>query len=477
VSTPADRLTELLSRCHDDPDLFNSAVLGRDPYWSGQREIARSVCQFRITVAYTGNAVGKDYLVGGIVPWWLFTRHESLVVVTGPSQTLLGSVTWKEIRRAIERSALPLSARFSQGIKASPQTVTIGAGWQALGYSTTSVERASGQHNRRLLAIAEEASGIEDEAWDALDSLVYDRLLVILNPIRSDGRAVDLIRQAEKDRRDGIPPHLAVNAIRIPSTESPHAHLEKSPVGLASRTWLEDCYRRYGKNSLWVRSHIDARIPEVSSEALFPEAWLDWAASRPQPVRPFDHPVQDTRRLSCDLGEGVGRDSTCIVVRDDWGVLEILCSPTVGLPEAAQLMAGLARKYGIPAERCSYDRLGIGRDLHHLLTGAGLPGCVGYAGESSPQSRDFTNLRTEAAFMLRRRLDPVYQPDMAGPRRPDFQIPPGPFWDRLRTELRALTYDLVGRQTRLIPKKDLLAKLGHSPDIADALIQSFAFNG
>src|SRR6185437_14773678 len=90
------RLTELLARCHDDPDLFNSAILGRPPYWHRQRAIGESVCRYRTTVVYTGNATGKDYCVGGLIPWWACTRAESQVVVTGPSQTLLGSVTWKE---------------------------------------------------------------------------------------------------------------------------------------------------------------------------------------------------------------------------------------------------------------------------------------------------------------------------------------------------------------------------------------------
>ena len=150
--------------------------------------------------------------------------------------------------------------------------VEVSPGWHALGYSTTSGERASGQHAKDLLVIIEEASGVEDEIWNALDSLKYSKLVAIGNPIRAEGRFVDLIRQADKDREDCIPPNKAVCAIRIPSTESPHAYLEKSPYGLADRTWLEACYRHYGSNSLWVGSHIDARIPELSADVLMSKA-------------------------------------------------------------------------------------------------------------------------------------------------------------------------------------------------------------
>jgi hypothetical protein len=57
-----------------------------------------------------------------------------------------------------------------------------------------------------------------------------------------------LARQADRERADKVPPRLAVNAIRIPSTESPHAQREKSPFGLADKTRIDSMYRKYGKD-------------------------------------------------------------------------------------------------------------------------------------------------------------------------------------------------------------------------------------
>lgn len=483
MSDERERLTQLLFECHDDPDLFNSAILGRPAYWSRQREIAESVCRHRITVAYTGNAVGKDYVVGGLIPWWLFTRHRSQVIVTGPSQTVLGSVTWKELRRAAEvdphdpLGSFPLGLSLSQGIKASPLRAAVAGDWGALGYSTTSVERASGQHNRKLLVIVEEASGVPDEIWDAIDSLKYVRLLCIGNPIRATGRFVDLIGQAGVDRRDGLAPARAVNAIRISSRESPDAGLAESPRGLADATWIADCERRYGRDSFWVRSHIDAIVPDADSESLIPLEWLDWAASRPPRIAlPANHPIHLTRRIAVDLGEGVGRDSSAIVVRDDWGILEVVHGSFLGLAETAAKVKELAAKWSVPQERISYDKTGIGRDFPLHLARHGISRAVGYSGSGSPSSADFTNLRSEGAWRLRQRLDPMGADDHRDPQklRPDFVIPNQDWWQRLRDELKALTYDLVTGKTRLVSKEDWCLALGHSPDLADALIQSFA---
>ena len=85
--------------------------------------------------------------------------------------------------------------------------------------------------------------------------------MAIGNPIRADGRFVELIRQADTDRPDSIPPRLAVNAIRIPSTESPHANLEKSPWGLADATWLDACIGSTARAPSGCEAHIHALIP------------------------------------------------------------------------------------------------------------------------------------------------------------------------------------------------------------------------
>ena len=53
-----------------------------------------------------------------------------------------------------------------------------------------------------------------------------------------------------------------------------------------------------------------------------------------------------------------------------------------------------------------------------------------------------------------------------------FYFCPGPYYVRLVDELRPLTYGLVGKMTKLLPKEVWATILGHSPDVADTLIQS-----
>src|SRR5208282_1263574 len=187
--------------------------------------------------------------------------------------------------------------------------------------------------------------------------------------------------------------------IRIPSTDSPDADKETSEYGLADKTWIEATRRRYRPDSLYCKIHIDAIIPELSAERLFPDDWLDYATLVQRPALARTDPVHRTRRIAVDLGEGVGRDETCILVRDSLGILHCDARNYICLADAAQEVATLAARYGVPVERISYDGLGIGRDFPNYLARHGLRDCVRYVGGGRPRERErFVNLRTEAAW-------------------------------------------------------------------------------
>jgi hypothetical protein len=470
-----DRLISLIARCYHDPELFNAAILARPPCFPHQRQWCRDLVDYRCLAIETGNMIGKDWWIGLILPWWLWTRKDSLVVVTGPGQSLLGSVTWKEVRRAITGAPVPMGARISAGIKTSPHTVTLGNGWQALGYSTQGVERASGQHAGQLLVIVEEASGVEDETWSALESLGYSKLVAIGNPLRAEGGFVDLCEQAASDRARGVPKREATCHRNLPSTASPHAHLDRSPVGLADRTWIDAAARKYGVNSLWYRCHVSAIRPTLVNEQLITPENLDRCISDETAA----HVAQlradgrgGRRRATCDVGEGVGNSRTVIFVLDDLGELERSASRYTGPRDAAAELARLADKWGVKEENISYDGAGqTGKRLGNALVAKGFARSKAYFGSSSGGKRA-TNLRTACALGLARRLDPDHYRGPGSVFVP-YHIHAGPDWESMREELLGLRYHLVGDSSALEAKDDYMDRLGRSPDFADSLCQGF----
>jgi hypothetical protein len=468
-------LVDELESCVDDPVRFAELFLPRfGTPWQKQIDILRSVARFRTTCVYAGNAVGKSWCIAIIVIWFILTHPDAMVIVTGASQQTIGSIAWREIRRALALALLPFGGKVSTAIKASPQVLTVADGWTAMGFATTGCERASGMHAGHLLVIVDESSGVDVEIFEALDSLSPSRVVLFGNPLRADGVFVDRIRQGERDARDGVPPHLATNSIKISSLESPHAQLDRSPVGLADATWLADVARRYTVRSLWYRSHVLAEIPSVSSDVVIDEAHLDWATSRPRVEVPPGHPLRGKVRMGIDLGEGVGKDASAIVVRDDLGILDVVVGNAIGLGEAANHAFRLAAKHGVRHKDITYDMGGIGRDFCNHLARYEIT-AQPYSGAGEPMDKSqYTNVRSECAWRARQRLDPKHMPDpLSHTLQPHFHIPPQNWWPMMREELKALTYDMVGRQVRLIAKKDLMTRLGRSPDLADAFLMTF----
>jgi hypothetical protein len=103
--------------------------------------------------------------------------------------------------------------------------------------------------------------------------------VAIGKPIRPDGHFALLSDQRDRDALENRRSQVSCKHFVVPSTMSPHAHLARSPVGLADQVWLEAVGREPGENSPWYRSHVLAQRPKLASETLIPQEWLNLALS------------------------------------------------------------------------------------------------------------------------------------------------------------------------------------------------------
>ncbi len=235
---------------------------------------------------------------------------------------------------------------------------------------------------------------------------------------------------------------------------------------------------------------IDGEFLDDVFGALIPDAWIDRLPTLVRPNKPGG-----SRWISCDLGEGGGRDSTVIMIGDDLGVLEAIESKWVGPIDAARLIHDRAVQYDVRQDRIVYDAGGgRGLDLDPYLEQHGLTDCVPYKGSREGGST-FENRRSKMAWRLRQRLDPEkpkpppplrFDPDRKPPSvfdveverphelQPPFTMPAEcPWWPRLRAELQGLKYHHKGKKIALEPKEELARRLRRSPDFVDALLMRF----
>jgi hypothetical protein len=237
-----------------------------------------------------------------------------------------------------------------------------------------------------------------------------------------------------------------------------------------------------------------AKFQAEGGDTLLAPGWLDLCAAVTRA-----HGFAGEPAIAVDIAKGTGRDRTVIVVGDDLGMLDLIVSNTVSLPEAAAMVARTAPRYGVRHERIVYDAGGwAGPDFGRYLEALNILDATPYFGGASGGGR-YANRRSRSAWALRQRLDPTRArlpdaPPMQGLDRdryllphlesqrpadpatgvpPPWAIPPavvGVHWGEMREELLALRYTHGDRKLALEPKEDLVGRLGRSPDLADAMI-------
>lgn len=441
------------------PTRFNREVLKRPDYWARQIQICKAIADPRIRTVLvpSGNSTGKSFLAAGIALWHYKAFPGSKTITTGPSFGQLLSILWAYIQKTY--IACDLCMEGDRELWSSP-LLSADPEHYLVGINPQNIESASGYHGEHVMALVDESSALTAAKNEAINSWNPSKRVYIGNPLRPDGPFYEMCSRQVLQRDP------SVCLIRIPSTESPaiQAGERRSKVGFADLDWLDDMRREYGEHSPWWQSHVLAQFPDSAEGQLVARDWIDRCVSTT--VDAEDDRTKPV--LAIDLGAGRGGDRTVLLVRTGRRLLHLEWSNQWSLEDAAGKAAELARKFGIVPQRIVYDRSGLGEGFGALLRNAGITGALGFLGGSAAVGLEkrFENLKAAAAWNMRNRFNPAQSPDA-------FAIPHE--WGAvLRPELQAYTYEVTGKDKIKMTDKDIVsARLGRSPDLADALIMSY----
>jgi len=445
TDTPDQRLwrelgARVVARCRREPLFFSRYVLGGEQPWSRQAEILHALRDHPRVAVRSGHGVGKSWTAARAAIWFLYTHPHSIVLTTAPTHRQVRSILWAEIRRQVRTARLPLGGRLTE------TRLVLDDDWFALGLSTDEPERFQGYHAEHLLLIMDEAPGVPEMIYDAARGLLtsrHARVLLIGNPTTSSGPFYEAFRNPEWRH------------IRVPCTDCPNVRSgELLYPKLVTRGWVETQRREWGEDSPSFRARVMGEFPAESESRLIPLAWLQAAQERAERL-----PAQTRRlRLGVDVAR-YGTDRTVLLVADDLGVREVREATGLSTMEVAGRVLALARARGIPAERVAVDDTGVGGGVVDRLREQGFA-VRAFRGAARAASRHFANLRAEAYWHVRQRLAPDAREPLAIPSRER----------SLCHELAAIEYGFNSRGQIEIEAKDAIrARLGRSPDAADAL--------
>jgi len=153
----------------------------KTPLWGKQAQILRAIKRNRRTAVRSSNGSGKTFVAATAVIWWLMAHpyEPAMVVTTAPTQHQVRDLLWREIRSLYAKNATLIGGTLGR------TTLEIDHNHYATGLSTDSPERFQGFHETNILFVVDEASGVREQVFDAIEGSMTSRrarLLLIGNP-------------------------------------------------------------------------------------------------------------------------------------------------------------------------------------------------------------------------------------------------------------------------------------------------------
>lgn len=311
TSDACEQAALLQRRFREDWRFFYREALGGPPLWEKQHELWDSVLRHMYTLVTSGHATGKDYLIGRLVPWFLFSFSPSIVITTAPTDRQVEKIIWGEIHNAAARAKVELGGRLLV------KEWTIAEKYYAIGFTSKDTQASSqhfqGFHQANVLIVLSEAPGIHESVWQALPGITTGEHVRVL----AVGQAIGEVGAFYEAYRSACPRKLACNEpgcelwhhMKISSWEAAEARERLGIPGLASRKWCEGRLKKWTEQSPLYISRVLGEFPDMAGNRVIA---LPWAAR----AQELELPTSGACGMGIDVaGAGSEGDATtfCVV--------------------------------------------------------------------------------------------------------------------------------------------------------------------
>lgn len=188
------------------PEDFLEKILGEETLEDYHRVICKLVVEFERLAIKACHAVGKTWIMGRIVLWFLMCFKSSIVITTAPTNRQVETLLWGEIRKAHKRSKTRL------GGKLLTKKLVLDDDWYAMGFSPKGSGTGSesgeqegssfqGFHAKHVLIIFDEATGVPHDLYVMAEGLLTSGVTVkwicIANPTSTSSEFFNICKKAE----------------------------------------------------------------------------------------------------------------------------------------------------------------------------------------------------------------------------------------------------------------------------------------
>lgn len=431
-----------VERYRNHPKLFIQEVLGSDPDpW--QENFLQAIADgHRKVTAKSGHGVGKSTASAWAMLWFFMTRSPVKVVVTAPTSAQLFDAMFAELKRWIQAMPEPLQQMVTVKsdrvvFNAAPDEMFISARTSR----AETPEALQGIHSEHVMLVADEASGVPEQVFEAAAGSMSGHSAVTLllgNPTRSSGYFYDTHNRLAHEWR----------CFTVNCTDSPRV----------SDEYVQEMASRYGEDSNAFRVRVLGEFPRADDDTMISMDLLQSALTRD--VKPT---VNIPEVWGLDVAR-FGSDSSALCKRKGNTVLEPV--KTWRNLDLMQLTGAVVNMYKeLPEsqrpEEILVDSIGLGAGVVDRLRELNLPARGINVSEAASMSENCKNLKADLWTRAKHWLEAR-----------DCKMPDD---DGLINELATVKYKFTSNGKLLMESKEDIKKRGlKSPDKADSFVLTFA---
>ena len=261
----------------EHPELFMYEALQFTPWVCSdaddQLDIIHAIRDYPRVTVRSGNGVGKTAVSARIAVWFLTCFPGSIVITTAPTTRQVEKLLWGEIRRAYKGAEVPLGGEVLN------TEIRLDELWYAMGFSTDEPEKFQGFHAPYILIIVDEASGVTEPIYEAIEGILTSenaRLLLIgnpTNPVGYFGRTFLHPRESKGWK------HLHISCYNSPNVRAK----ENLIPALCRHDWPEEKRKVWGEYNPFFQVRCLGNFPETGEDCLVPYHMVHSALERSIP--------------------------------------------------------------------------------------------------------------------------------------------------------------------------------------------------
>ena len=450
-------------RYAQDPVSFFTEVLGVEP-WSKQIEIIEAVRDCPRVAVRSGHKVSKSCTGAGVALWFFCSFADARVVMSSVTARQVDAILWRELSMRHARARVPIGGELAKLARTGLRSDDFR---EVVGFTAKEAEAVAGISGSRLLYILDEASGIPEAIFEAIEGNRAGgaRVLMLGNPTKTSGTFYDAFHAKRNFYR----------TIHVSSEETPNVIQGRDVVpGLATRAWVEEKRAEWGEDSALYLVRVRGEFPREEARKVVQLHLVTEAEERWE-----ETPADGRLHIGVD-SKGTGDDALGLAARRGQKILQVKRARCTGEAEQLEEVIQFVRAHRMPHEGSpvlKVDATGAtGAFASKLRAAYGQPQ-DGRPAEIDVISVDFSVRCPDPAYPTMR--DALWFGAAAwlraGGALPPERLESGAACiahdKQLSPELTApaFSYD-AGQRLKVEPKEPLRSRLGRSTDGADAVL-------